>query len=174
MSQFVLGLDIGYSNLKMAMGYKGEKTCTVVMPVGEDPLELMPQQFTGGAGASIQVVIDGEKWVAGVEPDRLQDWERELHGDYPSTNPYKALFYAALLMSEQKEIDVLVTGLPVSQYMEVERREALKARLEGEHQSTSKRSVAVKSVVVVPQPASAYMDVVSSTKDEDLLEIIQG
>ncbi|EOE4540683.1 hypothetical protein ACKC5N_004822, partial [Klebsiella pneumoniae] len=23
MSQFVLGLDIGYSNLKMAMGYKG-------------------------------------------------------------------------------------------------------------------------------------------------------
>lgn len=33
----------------------------------------MPQQFTGGAGTSIQVVIDGEKWVAGVEPDRLQD-----------------------------------------------------------------------------------------------------
>ena len=105
MSQFVLGLDIGYSNLKMAMGYKGEETRTVVMPVGAGPLELMPQQFTGGAGASIQVVIDGEKWVAGVEPDRLQDWERELHGDYPSTNPYKALFYAALLMSEQKECD---------------------------------------------------------------------
>ncbi len=77
-------------------------------------------------------------------------------------------------MSEQKEIDVLVTGLPVSQYMDVERREALKSRLEGEHQITPKRSVAVKSVVVVPQPAGAYMDVVSSTKDEDLLEIIQG
>lgn len=77
-------------------------------------------------------------------------------------------------MSEQKEIDVLVTGLPVSQYMEVECIEALKTQLEGEHQITPKRSVAVKSVVVVPQPASAYMDVVSSTKDEDLLEIIQG
>lgn len=35
MSQFVLGLDIGYSNLKMAMEYKGEETRTVVMPVGE-------------------------------------------------------------------------------------------------------------------------------------------
>ncbi|HHL4821187.1 TPA: plasmid stability protein StbA [Escherichia coli] len=174
MSQFVLGLDIGYSNLKMAMGHKGGEARIVIMPVGAGPLELMPQQLTGGAGTSIQVVIDGEKWVAGVEPDRLQGWERELHGDYPSTNPYKALFYAALLMSEQKEIDVLVTGLPVSQYMEVERREALKARLEGEHQITPKRSVAVKSVVVVPQPAGAYMDVVSSTKDEDLLEIIQG
>lgn len=129
MGQFVLGLDIGYSNLKMVMGHKGGEVRTVIMPVGAGPLELMPQQLTGGAGASIQVVIDGEKWVAGVEPDRLQGWERELHGDYPSTNPYRALFYAALLMSEQKEIDVLVTGLPVSQYMEVERREALKARL---------------------------------------------
>ncbi|MDF5356544.1 ParM/StbA family protein, partial [Vibrio parahaemolyticus] len=98
----------------------------------------------------------------------------ELHGEYPSNNPYKALFYAALLMSEQKEIDVLVTGLPVSQYMDVERREALKSRLEGEHQITPKRSVAVKSVVVVPQPAGAYMVVVSSTKYEFLLEIIQG
>ncbi len=65
----------------------------------------------------------------------------------------RLFFYAALLMSEQKEIDVLVTGLPVSQYMDVERREALKSRLEGEHQITPKRSVAVKSVVVVPQPA---------------------
>ncbi|NMU67189.1 plasmid stability protein StbA, partial [Vibrio parahaemolyticus] len=82
--------------------------------------------------------------------------------------------YATLLMPEQKEIEVLGTGLPVSQYMDVERREALKSRLEGEHQITPKRSVAVKSVVVVPQPAGAYMDVVSSTKDEDLLEIIQG
>ncbi|EEC5990745.1 hypothetical protein G5H96_002055 [Salmonella enterica subsp. enterica serovar Reading] len=30
MSQFVLGLDIGYSNLKMAMGYKGEEARTDV------------------------------------------------------------------------------------------------------------------------------------------------
>ncbi|BCD57618.1 hypothetical protein IOMTU157_p204 (plasmid) [Citrobacter portucalensis] len=45
MSQFVLGLDIGYSNLKMAMGYKGEEARTVVMPVGAGPLELMPQQL---------------------------------------------------------------------------------------------------------------------------------
>ena len=76
-------------------------------------------------------------------------------------------------MSEQKEIDVLVTGLPVSQYMDVERREALKSRFEGEHQITPKRSVAVKSVVVVPTCRCFGMDVVSSTKDEDLPEIIQ-
>ncbi|MDU4190475.1 MULTISPECIES: ParM/StbA family protein [Aeromonas] len=169
---FILGLDIGYSNLKMAMGFRGEEVTTTVLPVGAGPLELMPQQLTGGAGSCIQVVIDDEKWVAGVEPDRLQGWDRELHGDYPATKPYKALFYAALLLSEQKEIDVLVTGLPVNQFMEPERREALKKRLEGEHQITPKRSVTVKSVVVVPQPAGAYMEIVNSTKDEDLLDVL--
>lgn len=70
MSQFVLGLDIGYSNLKMAMGHKGEEARTVVMPVGAGPLELMPQQLTGGAGASIQVVIDGEN---GLQASSLTD-----------------------------------------------------------------------------------------------------
>lgn len=171
--EFILGLDIGYSNLKMAMGFRGEKVTTTVLPVGAGPLALMPQQLTGGEGNCIQVVIDDEKWVAGVEPDRLQGWNRDLHADYPATKPYKALFYAALLLSEQKEIDVLVTGLPVNQFMNPELREALKKRLEGEHQITPKRSVTVKSVVVVPQPAGAYMDIVSSTKDEGLLEVLQ-
>lgn len=173
MKQFILGLDIGYSNLKIAMGFKGGHVTTTVLPVGAGPLALMPQQLTGGEGNCIQVVIDDEKWVAGVEPDRLQGWNRELHDDYPATKPYKALFYAALLLSEQKEIDVLVTGLPVSQFMNPELREALKKRLEGEHQITLKRSVTVKSVVVVPQPAGAYMDIVSSTKDEGLLEVLR-
>ena len=113
MKKFILGLDIGYSNLKIAMGFKGGHVTTTVLPVGAGPLALMPQQLTGGEGNCIQVVIDDEKWVAGVEPDRLQGWNRELHDDYPATKPYKALFYAALLLSEQKEIDVLVTGLPV-------------------------------------------------------------
>ncbi|HFZ8522886.1 ParM/StbA family protein [Aeromonas caviae] len=170
--EFILGLDIGYSNLKMAMGFRGEKVTTTVLPVGAGPLALMPQLLTGGAGSCIQVVIDDEKWVAGVEPDRLQGWDRELHGDYPATKPYKALFYAALLLSEQKEIDVLVTGLPVNQFMDPELREALKKRLEGEHQITPKRAVTVKSVVVVPQPAGAYMEIVNSTEDGDLLDVL--
>ncbi|EFP0183612.1 ParM/StbA family protein [Escherichia coli] len=176
MQEFVLGLDIGYSNMKLTMGYKDDEPRTVIMPVGAGPLKLMPQQLIGGAATDscIQVMIDNEQWVAGVEPERLQGWERELHSDYPSTNPYRALFYAALLLSEQKEIDVLVTGLPVDQYMKAELRDALKVRLEGVHQITPKRSVAVKSVIVVPQPAGAYMDVVNSTSDEELLEIIQG
>lgn len=55
MSQFVLGLDIGYSNLKMAMGHKGGEARTVIMPVGAGALELMPQQLTGGAGPAFRL-----------------------------------------------------------------------------------------------------------------------
>ncbi|HIF9208507.1 TPA: ParM/StbA family protein [Photobacterium damselae] len=169
---FVLGLDIGYSNLKLAYGEKGEEPKVEVLPVGAGPAELMPQQLMGGASNCILVDIDGEKWVAGVEPDRLQGWERELHGDYPSTKSYKALFLAGLLLSGRSEIDVLVTGLPVDQFMDKSKRDALVERLTGEHQISTKRKVLVKSVVVVPQPAGAYMDVVSSCDDEELLEII--
>ncbi len=75
---FVLGLDIGYSNLKLAYGEKGEEPNVEVLPVGAGPAELMPQQLMGGASNYILVDIDGEKWVAGVEPDRLQGWESEM------------------------------------------------------------------------------------------------
>ncbi|NMU47205.1 plasmid stability protein StbA, partial [Vibrio parahaemolyticus] len=46
---FVLGLDIGYSNLKLAYGEKGEEPKVEVLPVGAGPAELMPQQLMGGA-----------------------------------------------------------------------------------------------------------------------------
>ena len=94
MSQFVLGLDIGYSNLKMAMGYKGEEARTVVMPVGAGPLELMPQQLTGGAGTCIQVVIDGEKWVAQTDwiagfQDEVWSVVKEQSADFAKSETQK-------------------------------------------------------------------------------------
>ena len=38
----------------------------------------------------------------GLSPIVFKGWNRDLHADYPATKPYKALFYAALLLSEQK------------------------------------------------------------------------
>lgn len=175
---FVLGCDIGYSNLKVAYGFKGNDASdtslnTKVLPVGAGPEELMPRTLSGGVGDCIRVLINNEHWVAGVEPDRLQSWERELHEDYPSTSVYMALYYAALVISEQDVIDVLVTGLPVRHYKNIETRKALKERLEGEHKVAPKRKVLVKKVVVVPQPAGTYLDVMNSTQDPDMIEMIQ-
>jgi len=172
---FVLGLDIGYSNLKVAMGQKGGDMATRILPAGAGSIDLMPRQVGSGLGTDfLQVQIGGNKWAAGVEPDRLQGWERELHKDYKSTDVYKALFYAALLISEQSVIDVLVTGLPVDQAMNDGQRKELAELLSGEHHITPKRTVTVKEVVVVPQPAGAYMDIVHSTTDEEVLDAIQN
>lgn len=172
---FVLGLDIGYSNLKVAMGQKGDGMTTRILPAGAGSIDLMPHKVGAAHGTDfLQVHVDGKKWAAGVEPDRLQGWERELHKDYKTTDVYKALFYSALLISEQSEIDVLVTGLPVDQAMDDSQREELAEMLKGEHQVSPKRAVTVSDVIVVPQPAGAYMDLVHSTEDEDVLGAIQN
>lgn len=171
---FVLGLDIGYSNLKLAMGHKEKGLKTKVLPAGAGRLELMPRNMSAGLGNDfLQVIVDGEKWASGVEPSRLQGWERELHRDYKSTDVYKALFYAGLLLSEQAEIDVLVTGLPVDQANRVDQRQELVELLKGTHKITPMQEVTVKEVIVVPQPAGAYMDAVNNTHDQDVLEAIQ-
>lgn len=171
---FVLGLDVGYSNLKVAMGHKDGEIKTNILPAGAGHVDLMPRKVGSGLGSDfIQVHIEGDKWAAGVEPDRLQGWERELHRDYKATNVYKALFYAALLLSEQDEIDMLVTGLPVNQAIDHNQRLNLTKLLKGEHHVTPKRTIKVNEVTVVPQPAGAYMDVIQGIEDEDVLDAIQ-
>lgn len=172
---FTVGLDIGYSNLKVAMGSGEDGMSTRVLPAGAGSIDLMPRGV-GSVLASdfIQVVLpDGSRWAAGVEPDRLQGWERELHQDYKSTQPYLALFYAALLMTERTTVDLLVTGLPVSQAVDEKQRSELASLLKGEHQIAPKRRVEVKEVMVVPQPVGAYMDLVQSTQSEDMIGAIQ-
>lgn len=176
MGKFVLGLDIGYSNLVMAAGDTDstDRPEVTVLPAGAGPLELMPKDLMGGVSAesAVQVLVNGEKWVAGVEPERLQGWSRELHKNYPTTEVYRGLFYAALLLTGRETIDTLVTGLPVNQHMDAGFRERLAASLKGEFQITPKVKVTVKEVIVVPQPAGAYMNTISNTIDDDLLEII--
>lgn len=167
---FVLGLDIGYSNLKLAFGDKDGEMTTKVLPVGAGLKEFMPRNSKEG----LNVLVNGKQWVAGVEPAVFDGLERELHSDYKSTDEYMALFYAALLLTEKSEIDKLVTGLPVDQAITQEECNDLIARLKGTHQITPKHSVNVKEVVVVPQPAGAYMDIVMAEQDEDTLEIFEN
>lgn len=165
---FIVGLDIGYSNLKMLSGVPGAPPAAAVLPAGAGPVAAMPDRFgrkPGGADGFLAVSVDGEAWAAGVEPSRLQNWERELHPDYPGTQSYRALFYAALALTGRAEIDHLVTGLPVSQYVNQQRRAALKALLEGDHAVAARRRVRVKRVVVLPQPAGAYLDAVQKVDD---------
>lgn len=161
MSKYIVGLDIGYSNLVVACGEagQGKPEHVVTMPAGAAPAVCMPRSLTGGINldSGTQVQIDNESWVAGVEPGRISDWTRELHADYPASNTYKALFYAALLVPERDIIDLLVTGLPVNQFQDQSFVASLTERLKGIHRVTPKRSVDVKEVMVVPQPVGTFM-----------------
>lgn len=169
---FILGMDIGYSNLNLVMGFRGEEVLTKILPVGAAPMSFMPRTVTGGYGKGfIQVLIDGEQWVAGVEPERLQGWERELHASYPETKQYKALFYAALALANMPVINTLVTGLPVSQFVIPEHKKFIENLLMGKHKISEKTEVEVKNVIVVPQPGGAYMDM-SNAADPELQRLI--
>jgi plasmid segregation protein ParM len=159
-TRFVAALDVGYSNLKLLSGTPDADPQAHLLPAGAGPVAAMPLHpgSARGNGDGLAVVVDGAAWAAGVEPSRLQNWERELHPDYAATAGYRALVHAALLATGMERVDRLVTGLPVSHWLEPARREALRSGLAGMHAVTPTRDVAVDEVLVLPQPAGAYMD----------------
>jgi len=168
---FVVAVDVGYSNLKIISGQIGAPPTTLILPAGAGPASTMPEQLGRGRDDQhVDVLVNGEPWVAGVEPSRLQNWERELHPDYPETLAYRALCHGALALAGAAEVDRLVTGLPVSQYQDPARREALRAMLLGTHQVTEKTQVTVKAVDILAQPAGAYLDMVERKKGDELLK----
>jgi len=127
-----LGIDIGYSNLKLAYGAKGGTPRTLLRPAGAAPVDRFGSRFDGKAHEDfLHVQVDGQEFVAGVSPDRAEMWSRSLHADYPASASYKALFHAGLLLSEMDRIDVLVTGLPVSQYLDETRKQAIADQMRG-------------------------------------------
>lgn len=159
---FVLGLDIGYSGVKMAYGNAALDPMVRNLPAGAAPLAQMPKSFDGASDLrdGMQVLVDGVPYAAGVRPGRIQNYSRVLHEDYPASTEYLALFYAALRAAGRDVIDVLVTGLPVSQHAEAggARRRALAERLERVHYVDGKHAVTIRRVIVLPQPVGAYMD----------------
>lgn len=167
----VLGIDIGYSNLKLAYGPQGAEPKVLLRPAGAAPADRLGEKIGGnGEEDFLRVLVNGEPFVAGLSPDRAELWSRELHEDYPSTNSYRALFHAGLLLSELDQIDLVVTGLPVNQYLNPELRERLAAQMQGEHQITPRRKITVSKVKVVPQPVGGFVDHVWSLQDATEIE----
>ncbi|GEM_PF-2292344 len=109
--------SIGYSNLKLAMGLSGGKPDVSLHPAGAAPVDRLPESI-GRQENALRVSVDGEMWAVGVHHGKFSQWSRSLHGDYVQTPSYRALFLASLLLSGRDKVDVLVTGLPVSQWLE--------------------------------------------------------
>lgn len=158
---FILGLDVGYSNLKLSFGMQGSVPATMVFPSGAVPLSSLEPGVSITSLEGIQVDVDGDPYVCCVSPDRLESWTRVLHEDLPKSKVYKALFMAALSVVNQAEIDCLVVGVPVDQYFDNDNRQALKIALGGIHRNKDSDCL-VKEVVIVPQPIGGYMELLAT------------
>ena len=165
------GLDVGYGNVKLSAQVAGESSLReLVMPIGAVPLDQAPKKLTGGVDVrnGVVVSIEGEKWLAGVEPSHLQGFIRPTHENYPATNEYKALMIGALAKAGIREVDVLYTGIPVSQYYGHSGqalRTSISNMMTGTHWIDSTTAIKVKATVVVPQAAGAFMDILARTPD---------
>lgn len=166
---FILGLDIGYSNLKIAYGVSGFPPATRILPSGAIPMSSVNAAISVSGMDGIKVNVDGEDYLCCVHPEKLENWTRVLHDDFPESADYKALFMAALSIVNRQIIDCLVVGLPVDQYFDKNRREALQRKLEGNHRS-GQMATYIRQVVVVPQPIGGYMDMLSSSSAANLHE----
>lgn len=171
-SQIRAAIDIGYSSVKIVYGSTAGKPTSITLPAGAGPISLLPKSINGSSTDHPIVQINGEPWAAGVDPTKLDGWSRELHANYPSTDQYKALFLAALLVTGADSIDHLITGLPVSQAQDAARVEALRTALTGEHQITEKRKIAVERVSILPQPVGAWLDYLTNQATDAELPLL--
>lgn len=160
----LLSLDVGYGNLKAVwMTSPSGELQNLVLPVGA-ARSNQALKHLGSSRLSIGdgeiVTIDGDEWVAGVNPLDLQRFARPTHENYPLTKEYLALVYAALAKVGATRIRRLVTGLPVSQIYGQQpspsMAERLIKRLQGVHSISPTLAVEIEQVIVVPQPAGAF------------------
>jgi len=154
MSDSIIGLDIGYSNLKVAMGDSTDVPRTYICPAGVAPASYIGDPILGTKQSNgyYAVEVDNTLYYAGIRHSLAESYPRVCHDQYPMSNEYLALYRAALVMSNLSHIPLVVTGLPVSQCQDRALCSALVERLSGEHRIARRLSVTVDRVHVVPQP----------------------
>lgn len=173
---FVLGMDIGYSNLKLAFGDAAEgMPFTVNLPALAAPASMVASTLFSDGGADgnedgVRVLVNDEPWVAGLSPSAVQRHSRELHEGYVGSPSWTALAHAGMALAGKNKIDLLVVGLPVHHFEEKGHRDRLRTLLKGSHQVSGKRQVEVERVEVVPQPIGAVLDAMQWYSDPAQLE----
>lgn len=151
-----LGLDIGYSSLKIAYGPKGQRPQTLTLPVGAAPVDSAHNGYFRNQDG-VSVVVDGEPWMACAQPLMLGNGSRVLDEHYTQSSRYRALYHAALKLTGAQRIERVATGLPVRQYFNQALRSRLVDMLKGRHQVDAEHTVEVCDAAVYPQPAGMYV-----------------
>lgn len=164
-SPIILSIDVGFGYTKYSCYENGEivyKNFPSIAPrsskIEDSDLSLINERDT------IVVTVDGTNYEVGPDSLLLEttDTTRTLNEQYIHTAQYKALTYGALAYMNQPVIDLLVVGLPVSNY--ATHHEALKKSLVGEHKINDSFTCEVKNVLVVYQPLGGLKHCMSLSK----------
>lgn len=160
MSKYVVGLDIGYGNLKVVHGESDREPKIVVAPTGAAPAASLPSNAYGQeSDGVVRVCVRDQDYVACIPHDRLANHSRVLYEDYSNTDAYRALYYASLLSTKESIINVLVTGLPSDQAQDHALCRRIRSSMTGRHVvNRDGKVIAVNEVSVVPQPLGGYVD----------------
>jgi len=166
----IVGVDVGYGALKVAFGAadavpKVLRSPARAAPVGEVAEHIAPEHGSG-LGNPLTVVMEGERWAVGFTADQLDDGQRPpLHEDYASTQPYRALYLAALHLADAHRIDTLVSGLPVTAAVDAGRRDRLRQQLRGRF-TPNGAPIQVHDVRVLAQPVGSYVAMLAEANEE--------
>ena len=156
----VVGIDNGYSNLKLAYG-DSRMPRTAVLPAGVGPLESLAQEVVPGPGDVPdhgEIVNIGDKQFVACVPHVVLQSRRDTSPEFPLSDLYLALYRAALVKTGATEIGHVVTGVPTHQIKDTRICQALKARLKGSHPIRADKIITVGDVSIVPQPIGGYVD----------------
>lgn len=165
---YILGMDIGYSNVKLAWGDddEGIKPEVAVYPAGVAPINCISESMaSNGYISGLKIVVEGVEYVAGIEQSTIAGLERVQLEEHHFSTDYKALFYASLMATEREEIDILVTGLPVEQCADKDYKERVEKHFQGRHEIAPGHFVFVHKVIVIPHSLGAYIDYMMTCED---------
>ncbi|WP_417788416.1 hypothetical protein [Stutzerimonas xanthomarina] len=165
----IMGQGLGYSNVKSTYGNADKKPETAIFPVDAVPLKTLKNVLRGMQGGDLNITkvdVDGETYNVGFEPGKIASSSRYISETYTQTKECRALFYAGLLHAETDEIDVLITGLPVSHYKNEVLRQGLIDMKQGEYRIGERRTINVKQVRVISQPGGGFLNAMSEAMDK--------
>ena len=162
LKKIIRALDIGYGACKLIRGIDRNGLAmtdsfpSIVARV-DNPCHngLMSKKDT------CCININEQYYEAGKDMDAAFDGgsERTLHENYIGTDEYKVLLKTSLYYMDEKNIDLLVVGLPVD-YMN-NKSEELKKLIIGSH-TVGDKTFNVKDIHIVPQPIGGFMSLVKS------------
>lgn len=125
-----------------------------------------------GKRDTVVVNVEGTQYEVGPDSSDLDsnDSTRNLNDQYIYTDQYRAVLYGALHYMGEKEIDLLVVGLPLTT---IHRAADLKAMVIGTHKINETTTVTVKDALVLPQPMGGLYYCLSQSKTREEFEFLR-